>query len=349
LYLPAHRTFDLLWGGDRHKGLQLYIQRVFIMDDSEALLPPYLRFVKGVVDSPDLPLNVSREILQQSAPLEKIKANLVNKVLNTLEELKNKEPDAYLRFFHELGALLKEGVHQDWSNRERLAGLLLFESTQTEPGKFTSLGEYLERMPADQSEVLYLVGEGRELLEQSPYLEAFKAKGQEVLLLTEPIDEFVVAALPEYKGKKLRAVDKGELGQAEVAEDKKKAFGPLLDFLKGKLGEVKDVRLSNRLKESAACLVADEGAMGAHLERLMQRMGRGKELPESKKILELNADHPAVAALQALHARDAADPRVESYARLLYDQAVIAEGSKVKDPLAFARRINELLVKGAAS
>jgi molecular chaperone HtpG len=348
LYLPGHKPFDLLWG-DSKKGLHLYIQRVFIMDDCAALLPAYLRFVKGVVDSPDLPLNVSREMLQQSAPLEKIKSNLVNKILNTLEEMKTKEYDAYVKFYQELGVLLKEGVSQDWPNREKLANLLLLESTKTEPDKFTTLAQYVEGMPADQKEIYYLIGDSRELIEHSPYVEAFTAKGQEVLLLTDPIDEFMVQGLREYKDKKLKAVDKGKLDLPEVPEETKKAYQPLLDFVKEKLGELKEVRLSNRLKESAACLVADEGALGAHMERLMQRLGRGEDLPPSQRILELNASHPAVEALRKRFEKDKTDARLETYCRLLYDEAVIAEGSKVKDPLAFARRINELLVKDAAT
>jgi molecular chaperone HtpG len=346
LYIPAHKPFDLLWG-DSHKGLQLYIQRVFIMDDCEALLPLYLRFVKGVVDSPDLPLNVSRELLQQSAPLEKIKSNLVNKLLGTLDDMKNKEYDSYVGFYKELGVFLKEGVHQDWPNRQKLADLLLFESTKTEPGKFTTLGQYVLAMPAEQKEIYYLIGETREQLEHSPYLESFRDKGWEVLLLTDPIDEFVTGALTEYKGNKLKAADRGALEGAAVAAETQQAFQPLLDYLKGRLTDVKEVRLSGRLKESAACLVADEHAMGAHMERLMQRMGKGKELPESQRILELNPSHPAVEALRELLAKDAADARLEKYGRLLYDQAVIAEGSKVKDPVGFAQRINELIAKDA--
>jgi molecular chaperone HtpG len=346
LYIPAHKPFDLMWG-DSHKGLQLYIQRVFIMDDCEALLPLYLRFVKGVVDSPDLPLNVSREVLQQSAPLEKIKSNLVNKILSTLDEMKNKDYDAFVGFYKELGIFLKEGVHQDWSNRQKLADLLLFESTKTEPGKFTTLAQYVLAMPGDQNEIYYLIGETREQLEHSPYLESFHDKGWEVLLLTDPIDEFVVAALTDYKEKKLKAADRGVLDGASVSEETKQAFQPLQDYLKKILADVKEVRLSNRLKESAACLVADEYAMGAHMERLMQRLGKGKELPESQRILELNPGHPAVQALRDLLAKDAADERLEKYGRLIYEQAVIAEGSKVKDPVAFAQRINELIAKDA--
>jgi molecular chaperone HtpG len=348
LYVPAHRPFDLVWG-DPKKGLHLYIQRVFIMDDCEALLPLYLRFVKGVVDSPDLPLNVSREMLQQSAPLAKIKSNLTNKALRTLDEMKRQEHDAYVRFFQELGVFLKEGVSQDWSNREQLAGLLLFESTKTEPGKFTDLEQYLERMPVSQKKVFYLIGDNRELLEHSPYLETFRAQGQEVLLLTEPIDEFVVQGLTEYKGKKLKAVDKGHVEVSAIDEAKRKAYQGLLDLMKEKIGDVKEARLSNRLKESAACLVADEGALGANMERMLRRLGRGAEVPPAKKILEVNPDHAVVAAMHRLYERDRADPRLEKYTRLLYDEAVVAEGSKVKDPLAFARLINELLVKDAAS
>jgi molecular chaperone HtpG len=345
LYLPEHKPFDLMWG-DSRKGLQLYIQRVFIMDDCETLLPLYLRFVRGVVDSPDLPLNVSREILQKSAPLEKIKTNLVSKILNTLDEMKRKEFDAYLAFYLELGEILKEGVYHDWSNKEKLADLLLYQSTKTESGKYTSLAEYVEKMPADQTEIFYLIGESREMLEQSPYLEAFKSKGQEVLLLTDPIDEFVVQNLTTYKEKKLKAVDKGDL-PGTVDEEKKKEFASFVEFVAKKLPEVKEVRLSGRLEQSASCLVAKEGSSTAHMERLMARMGRNKDLPPPERVLELNPTHPTVVGIRGLFERKPDDPRLEAYCRLLYDQAVIAEGSKLKDPLAFAKRINELLALDA--
>jgi molecular chaperone HtpG len=288
-------------------------------------------------------------MLQQSAPLEKIKNNLVHTVLRTLATWKNKEPDAYAAFYRELGPYLKEGVVQDYENREKLADLLLLESTKTEPGKRTTLGEYVERMPVSQQEIYYLVGESRPVLEHSPHLEAFRAQDHEVMLFTEPIDEFVTQALTEYKGKKLKAIDKGEIPGAAVEEATKKRYQPLLDFLKGKLGDdVKEVRLSARLKESAACLVSDEWAMGPQMARLMERMGRGGEVPPSKRVLELNPSHPAVEVLQKLHAKDAADARLEKYGRLLYDEALIAEGSRVKDPAALARTVNELLVRDAA-
>lgn len=348
LYIPAERPFDLMFGEGK-KGLQLYIQRVFIMDDCEAMLPPYLRFVRGVVDSPDLPLNVSRELLQQSAPLEKIRTNLVGKVLSTLSDMKDREYENYVKFYDELGFILKEGVAQDWSNREKIADLLLFESTRTEPGKYTSLGQYLERMPVSQEAIWFLTGENREMLENSPLLESFRAQDQEVLLMTAPVDEFVAQWLTEYRGKRLKAADRGEAQSGSVDDAKKQAFQGLLDLLKQKVPEVKDVRLTNRLKESAACLVAGEGVAGAYMERILERMGRMKEAPPNKRVLEVNPDHAVLTAMQTIFTHDPADPRLEAYARLLYDQAIIAEGSKVKDPAAFARRINELLVRTATT
>jgi molecular chaperone HtpG len=303
-----------------------------------------------VVDSSDLPLNISRELLQQNPLLEKIKKDVTKSVLKALEAMKTEEYDKYVGFYRELGAVLKEGLGRDWANRERLADLLLFESMKTEAGKYLTLAQYVAAMPADQKDIYYLIGESRELLAHSPFLEAFRARGQDVLLLTDPVDEFVIPGLAEYKGKRLKAVDGGDVeddksAEAKQAEDAR--FQPLLELLKSRLSEVSDVRLSSRLKESAACLVAGEGAMSAHLERLMQRMGRGTPPGESKRILELNGEHPAVVAMQKLFEKDRHDARVESFARLLYDQAVIAEGSKVKDPGAFAQRVNELLVKAA--
>jgi molecular chaperone HtpG len=230
-----------------------------------------------------------------------------------------------------------------------LADLLLFESTRTEPGQFTTLEKYLASMPEGQQEIFYLLGETREAVEHSPLLESFQAKGQEVLFLTDAIDEFVAQALTEYKGKKLQAIDKGELTGEQVDEEKKKRFQPLLDFLKEKLPEIKDVRLSRRLRDSAAVLVAEQGAMGPHMERLLQRFGRADEIPPSKKVLEINPDHPAVAAVEKLLTKDPKDPRLETYIHILYEQALVAEGSRLKDPVAFARRINELLIKDAST
>jgi molecular chaperone HtpG len=348
LFLPAHRPLDMLWG-DSKLGLHLYIRRVFIMDDCEALLPSYLRFVRGVVDSPDLPLNVSREMLQRSAPLETIKANLTNKVLKSLEEMKNEEFDKYASFFNELGIYLKEGIYQDRSQRDLLADLLLVESTRTEPGKLTTLARYVEKMKPEQKEIYYLIGENRELLLQSPYLESVRAQDLEVLLFTEPVDELVTQSLGEYKGKKLKAIDKGALATDAIPEEKKTRLQPLLDLFKQTLPEIKEARLSARLKESAVCLVADENAPGAHMERVMQRMGRGSDIASGPRILELNPDHPLIDALRARREKDAADPRLPSYIRILYDQAVLAEGSRLKDPADFAKRLNDLLVRDAGS
>jgi molecular chaperone HtpG len=347
LYIPSHKPFDMMWG-DSKRGLQLYIRRVFIMDDCEAMLPTYLRFVKGVVDSPDLPLNVSRELLQKSAPLEKIKSNLVNKILRTLDDLRKEKYDTYVQFFKELGAFLKEGLAQDRTNRDTLADLLLFESTRTEAGKFTTLADYVNRMPEGQTEIYFLTGENREILEHSPFLEAFRSQDREVLLLTDPIDEWVVSSLTEYRGKKLKAADKGEVPGDTLPAEEKQKYEPLLKFMQEKLPEVKEVRLSSRLKESAACLVSDEWAMGAHMERLMQRMGRAGEVPSSKRILELNPRNPAIQAIETLYGKNASDPRLDRYVRLLYDQAVIAEGSRIKDPVALAQRINDLLTRDAS-
>jgi molecular chaperone HtpG len=345
VFIPAHRPMDWMMGGPPKGGLDLYVKRVLIQHQCEELLPAYLRFAKGVVESSDLPLNVSRETLQHNAVLARIKSNLVNRILRTLEETKSGEYETYLKFYEEFGQLIKEGVGLDFSNRERLADLLLFESTKTDAGKFTTLEKYITAMPAEQSEIIYLIGESRGPIENSPYIETFKAKGQEVLLLTDPVDEYLMAHLHEFKGKKFKAADKGDIPAEGSEEEKKKAeeFKPLLDAIKSKISEVKDVRLSHRLKESAAVLVADNFAPSAHMERLMKRMGQAAETANFKRTLELNPDHPVVQKMLAIEKADANDPKLETYARLLLDQATIAEGSPISDPAAFARRINALI------
>jgi len=351
LFIPQKRGFDFMAGPEKKSSIDLYVRRVLIQHECEQVIPAYLRFVRGVVDSADLPLNVSRETLQHNPLLAKIKSNLANRVLKTLDELKDAEYETYLKFYKEFGSNLKEGAAQDWSNRERLADLLLFESTRTEPGKYTTLAKYIQTMPTGQKDIYYLIGENRAMLEHSPYLESFRSRGQEVLLLTDPIDEYLVASMHAYKDKPLKAADRGEIEEDKEAQEHRKAesekFKDVLQVLQAKVPEVKEVRLSSRLKESAACLVAEEGAIGAHMERLLQRMGRGEEVIASKRILELNPDHPAVQFLRKLAEANPADARVESYARLLYDQAVVAEGSRVQDPAAFARRINELMAQGS--
>ncbi len=348
LFVPEKRGFDWMTGPEKKSSIDLYVRRVLITHDCEEVIPSYLRFIRGVVDSADLPLNVSRETLQHNPLLAKIKSNLVNRILKTLEEMKEGEAEKYQKFYEEFGAYLKEGVGQDYVNRERLADLLLLQSTKTEPGKYTTLAKYLEGMKSDQKEIYYLIGESRALIEGSPYLEAFKANGQEVLLLTDPVDEFLVASLPAYKDKPLHAADRGDLPKDEASAEKLKAeaeqFKTLVEKLKPHVPEVKEIRISSRLKESAACLVADDGGISAHMERLLGRMGRGSEIPESKRILELNPEHPVVKAMQAVADGQGDESRLATAARVLYDLSVIAEGSRVQDPSDFARRVNELLV-----
>lgn len=347
MFIPPHKPMEMEWGEPR-TGLRLYIQRVLIMERCEQVLPMYLRFVRGVVDAADLPLNISREILQQTAQLDTIRKNVVRNVLQALEGMKNTEYEKYVQFHQGLGAVLKEGLSQDWANREKIADLLLFESVNTATGQYTTLADYVSKMPAEQKEIYFLIGEERSALENSPFLEACKAKGFDVLLLTDPIDEFAVPSLGTYKEKRLRPVDRGDLEDvmAKEAPVEAESFQGLLDFLKSKLTEVSDIRLSKRLTESAACLVADAGAHTAHFERLLQRIGRGEPAPTSR-VLELNPSHPVVVAMREMHAKNAADPRVEEFGRLLLDQATIAEGSKLKDPAAFAKRVNDLLIKAS--
>lgn len=343
-FVPAHKPMSFDWE-EQTAGLKLYVQRVLIMDRCEQLLPFYLRFVKGVVDSSDLPLNVSREILQQNPLLDSIQKSVVKNVLDTLAGMKNVEYDKYLAFYKGLGPVLKEGLARDWQNREKVADLLLFASANTPADQFTTFAEYVEKMPAEQKEIYYLIGDSAEQLRHSPYLEACRAKGYDVLLLTDPVDEFTIPSLGQYKGKTLQAADRGDLAAGEeVAADVKESFAPLLAFLKEKLPEVADVRLSKRLTESAACLVADGDAMTAHMERLMAQYGKAGS---GKRVLELNPGNPAVQAVRELHGKNAGDPRVEGYARLLYEQAVIGEGSKVADPSAFAKRVNEIIARDA--
>jgi molecular chaperone HtpG len=344
-FIPAKKPFMFDWQ-EQAAGLRLYVQRVLIMENCEQVLPHYLRFVKGVVDSSDLPLNVSRELLQQNPLLDVIQKSVVKNVLDTLAGMKNLEYEKYLTFHAGFGPVLKEGLARDWANREKVADLLLFESANTEPGKFTTLADYVAKMPADQADIYYLTGESAEQLRRSPYLEAFRAKGRDVLLLTDPVDEFAIPSLGSYKGKPLKAADRGDTATGDdVPADAKEKFAGLLAFLKEKLPEVSDVRLTTRLTESAACLVADGAGLNAHMERILERMGRGEG--HNKRVLELNPANPAVEAVRELHAKDASDPRLDGYARLLFEQAAVAEGSPVPDPAAFARRVNDLISRDA--
>jgi molecular chaperone HtpG len=307
-----------------------------------------LRFVKGVVDSSDLPLNVSREMLQDNPLIRKIQSNLVTRVLGALGDMKAKEYEKYCTFFVSFGATLKEGATRDFANREKVADLVLFESTRTEPGKFLSLSDYVDQMSDGQDAIYYLSGDSIEMLRHSPYLEAFRAKGQDVLLMAEPVDPFFAEALGTYKDKPLKAVDKGDLeadgDEDDITEETQGDYEKLLGHLSEALEEVKSVRLSRRLKESAACLVAEDGQMNAQMERLMRQFG-GQEAPEAPRILELNPQHDAVKTLLALYEKDPASDDVDELGRLFLDQAIIAEGSRIKDPSAFAQRMNRFIAR----
>ncbi len=354
IYLPAKKPFDMFMA-DRKKGLQLYVKRVFITDKCEELIPDYLRFVKGVVDSSDLPLNVSREILQEDVQVKRIQKGLVSKILTTLSEVKDKSFDEYVKFWREFGQVIKEGIHFDYANKEKLQELVLFESTSTAAGSFVSLKEYVARMPESQKEIYFITGNSRDALEQSPHLEAFRAKGYEVLFMTDPVDEWVVQALTEYDGKILKAVDRGDISidseeekleKEKKREEAQKEFSDLISFLADRLKDkVKEVRFSNRLTDSACCLVAEEYGMNANMERIMKALNQ--PVPESKRVLELNPDHAILKAMADIYTQDKAAPALADYADLLYDQAILTEGSPIKDPLRFTRLVSELMVKAA--
>ncbi|HLO26156.1 MAG TPA: molecular chaperone HtpG [Geobacteraceae bacterium] len=354
LFIPSHKPFDLFLR-EHKRAVHLYVKRVFITDNCEALLPDYLRFMKGVVDSSDLPLNVSREILQEDVQIKRIQKNLVGKVLATLAEMKEKTPEDYLTFYKEFGPVLKEGIHFDFANKEKLQDLVLFESSKTEAGKFVSLKEYVERMPESQKEIYFITGTGRSAVEMSPHLEIFRKKDYEVLFMTDPVDEWVSQTLTEYEGRKLKAVDRGDL-EVDTEEEKKEKevkkeeaahkYKELLDFIGEKLKDrVKEVRLSSRLTDSACCLVADEHGLNANMERILKAMNQ--EVPETKRILELNPDHPIMGALAGMYAESRENAKLNDYCELLYDQGLLTEGSPVKDPLRFARLVSELMVAAA--
>ncbi|NTV73828.1 MAG: molecular chaperone HtpG [Holophaga sp.] len=348
LYIPKRKSWDLQFAEPK-VGPRLYINRVQIMDHCEALLPPYLRFVKGVVDCSDLPLNVSRELLQHNPLLEKIQKSLVKNVFQALNDLKANDPEAYEGVFKELGPFLKEGLARDFANREQLCDLLLVGSLKTDAGKTTTLAQYVEAKPEDQKDIFFLTGEDRAVLEHAPALEAYRHRGWDVLLLTDPIDAFVFPTLPDYKGLAFKAADRHQ-PELEPEEKKKEeeateAFKPLLGLLKGLIGGLRDVRLTRRLKESASCLTADEDAMDPHMERLLQKLGQGAAPQE--RVLELNPEHPVVKGLLEIYTKDMTDPRIEAYGRLLHDQALLAEGSRLADPTAFVKRLNDLMMKDA--
>jgi molecular chaperone HtpG len=351
VYIPSHKPFDLFMR-DHKKGVHLYVKRVYITDNCEALLPDYLRFIKGVVDSSDLPLNVSREILQEDVQIKRIQKSLVGKILSTLAEMKEKAPEDYLKFYAEFGPVLKEGIHFDHANKEKIQDLLLFESSKTENGKFVSLKEYLERMPEGQKEIYYITGMSRSAVENSPYMEVFRKKDFEVLYMTDPVDEWVVQTVTEYQEKHLKAIDRGDL-ELDSEEEKKaheakkeeanKEYGGVISFIQETLKEqVKEVRLSSRLTESACCLVADEMGLNANMEKILKSMNQ--DVPEAKRILELNPDHPIMQVMTAMFEKDKENARLADYCELLFDQALLTEGTPIKDPLRFTKLVSELMV-----
>ena len=348
LYLPEQAPFDLMMGGrDERKGLKLYVKRVFIMDAAEQLLPAYLRFVRGVVDSDDLPLNVSREILQQNRNLEKLKSACTRRVLDLLDKLAKDEPEKFATFWKTFGNVFKEGLAEDFANKERIAKLLRFASTRSDgAAQIVSFDDYIGRMKAGQEAIYFITADGYAAAKGSPQLEALKANDVEVLLMVDRIDDWMMGYLNEYAGKKLRNVAKGDLdldklggASAESRKETEKAAEGVVKKLKELLGDrVSDVRVSTRLTDSPACIVLDEHDMGLVMQRLLKQAGQ--DVPPSKPVLEINPAHALVKRIESDTAR-AAD-----LALLLLDQAQLLEGVALEDPAAYVRRVNALLAAG---
>jgi len=347
LYVPSRAPFDL-WDREHRRGIKLYVRRVFIMDDAEHLMPPYMRFVRGVIDSNDLPLNVSREILQESKDVEMIRAGSVRRVLSLLEDLAENQKEKYATFWKEFGRVLKEGAGEDHANRERIAKLLRFASTHKDTEEQdVSLADYISRMREGQDKIYYVTADSFAAAKNSPHLEIFRKKGVEVLLMCDRVDEWVTAHLSEFDGKSLQSVAKGrlELGKLEDDAEKKKEeeqageYKELIERVKKALGErVKDVRATLRLTESPACLVVDEHDMSAHLQRLLK--AAGQKSPDSKPILEINPHHALVQRLKD----EGDEQRFSDLSQILFDQALLAEGGTLEDPAGFVKRLNQLML-----
>jgi molecular chaperone HtpG len=345
LYIPARAPFDM-WDRNARHGIKLYVRRVFIMDDAEQLMPLYLRFIRGVVDSADLPLNVSREILQQSKDIEAIRNGCTRKVLTVLEDMAENDKDKYATFWGEFGRVLKEGVGEDAANKEKLSRLLRFASTQADTtDEVVSLADYVSRMKDGQEKIYYVTAESFNAAKNSPHLEIFRKKGIEVLLLADRVDEWVVGHLTEFDGKQLQSVAKGglDLGKLEDEADKQEAekaadeYKELVEKIKQSLDvKVKDVRVTHRLTDSPSCLVSDEFDPSGNLARILK--SAGQKAPEVKPILEINPTHLAVQRLKYEEAR------FDDWAALLFEQAQLAEGGQLDDPAGFVRRINDLML-----
>lgn len=346
LYIPSRAPFDLYDRQTKH-GIKLYVKRVFIMDDAEKLMPQYLRFVKGVIDSADLPLNVSREILQESREMDGIKSGSVKKVLGLLEDMAENSPEKYATFWKEFGRALKEGPGEDFANKEKIASLLRFSTTLDDSEtQAVSLHDYISRMKDGQEKIYYVTADSFAAAKNSPHLEIFRKKGIEVLLLAERVDEWLVGSLHEFEGKKLQSVAKGDLDLGKLEDEAEKeqqkqaedAFKPLLERIQTMLGEqVKEVRVTHRLTDSPACLVTGEHDMSAHLERLLK--AAGQQAPSTRPTLEINPSHKLLARLK----EEGDDARFADLAHVLFDQALLAEGGQLQDPASFVRRINGLL------
>ena len=350
LYIPSAAPFDM-WDRSARHGIKLYVRRVFIMDDAEKLMPAYLRFVRGVVDSADLPLNVSREILQESKDIDTIRAGCTKRILGMLEDMAKNDSEKYSTFWEAFGQVLKEGVGEDFSNKDKIAGLLRFASTQADtPDATVSLADYIGRMKEGQEKIYFVTAETFNAAKNSPHLEIFRKKGIEVLLLSDRVDQWVIGNLDEFDGKALQSVAKGglDLGGLEDEADKEQAekladeYKDLVEKMKASLAtRVKDVRVTWRLTDSPACLVADEADMGMNLARILK--AAGQEAPASKPILEINPSHPAVKRLEK------SDARFDDWAAVLFDQALLAEGGTLDDPATFVKRINELMLAMSGS
>ena len=334
LYIPSKAPFDLFHPERKH-GVQLYCRKVFIMDDCKELMTDYLRFVKGVVDAPDLNLNVSREILQHDRLVINIRKNLVKKLLDMLAEM---DPKKYEAFYAQFGPVLKEGIHTDPAKRDKIAGLARYKTTKSQD-KWVSLDDYIKNMAAGQKEIYYITGDNINALINSPHLEKLKEKDFEVLLMTDPVDEWVVQSLTEYDGKPLKSAEKGDL-ELEQNKENAEEFNALFGFIKSKLeANVKEVKASSRLKDSVSCLTGDAQDMSAYMEKLLK--ASGQPVPEVKRVLEINLTHPLISKIKALFETDRDNPALKNYCELLFDLAVIAEGGKLENPSKFSRLVGE--------
>jgi molecular chaperone HtpG len=346
LYIPSKAPFDL-YDRERRHGIKLYVKRVFIMEDAEKLMPQYLRFVRGVIDSSDLPLNVSREILQSSRDVDAIKAGSVKKVLSVLEDMAQNKPDDYKKFYQEFGRVLKEGPGEDFANKDKIAALLRFASTKTDSDEQeVSFKDYIARMQPEQDTIYYITADSFAAAKHSPHLEIFRKKGIEVLLMSDRVDEWLLGSLTEFEGKKLQSIAKGDLDLGKLESDTEKEIQKqieadaktLVEKIKNTLGEqVKEVRVTHRLTDSPACLVSDAHDLSGNLARILKSVGQ--QAPETKPILEINPAHKLIKRLEA----ENADETFGDLAHVLFDQALLAEGGTLEDPASFVKRMNSLI------